>query len=148
MILVFCDGGSRGNPGPAAYGFVIQHGEVKVLQSNLEWLLDGKTLYEGKKFLGSATNNVAEWEGLKQALTYLVQQGLTSEPVQVFLDSLLVVNQMNGSWKVKQPHLKPYHAEVTALKNNFHSISFTHIYREFNKNADRLANEAMDAAEL
>lgn len=126
---LFSDGGSRGNPGPAGAGFVLYD------EKNNE-------LFVGKKFLGIATNNVAEYMalilGLKEA------HKLGGKTLKCFLDSELIVKQLNGEYRVKHPDMKPLFAQVQSLLPSFDSISFVHVRREKNKRADQLANEAMD----
>jgi probable phosphoglycerate mutase len=122
------DGGSRGNPGPAAYG-------VRIEQA------DG-TIVELKKFLGSCTNNVAEYNGLLAALRWSAEHHLS--PLLVRSDSELLVKQMRGEYRVKNPGLQPLYEEARSLIRQIGRVSFEHIRREFNKDADRLANEAMD----
>jgi ribonuclease HI len=130
MIQLYTDGGSRGNPGPAAYGFLIYEGDEEVYS-------------EGKK-LGTATNNVAEYtaviEGLKKC------RGL-GDKVDVFSDSELVMRQLSGRYKVKKEHLKPLFHSVKQLENEFFKeVSYTHRKREHPMQilADALVNEALD----
>ncbi|MFV0495622.1 bifunctional RNase H/acid phosphatase [Mycobacterium sp.] len=131
-VTVEADGGSRGNPGPAGYGAVV-------------WTADRRTiLAESKQAIGRATNNVAEYRGLISGLDDAVKLGATE--VSVLMDSKLVVEQMSGRWKVKHPDLVDLHAQAQALAANFLRIDYSWIPRERNKHADRLANEAMDAA--
>lgn len=131
-VIVEADGGSRGNPGPAGYGSVV-------------WTADRSTvLAESKQAIGRATSNVAEYRGLIAGLAEAVRLGATE--VSVFMDSKLVVEQMAGRWKVKHPALAPLHAEARALASTFERIGYTWVPREKNSHADRLANEAMDAA--
>lgn len=131
-VLIEADGGSRGNPGPAGYGAVV-------------WSADrGSVLAEAKSAIGWATNNVAEYRGLIAGLDAAV--GLGATEVDAYLDSKLVVEQMSGRWRVKHPDLAPLHQEAKELARKFDSISFTWIPRDKNSHADRLANEAMDAA--
>jgi ribonuclease HI len=130
MIHLYTDGGSRGNPGPAAYGFLIC-GEERELYK------------EGKK-LGTTTNNVAEYkaiiEGLRKALDH-------SESVEVFSDSELVVKQLNGRYKVKKEHLRALYLAVKDLEKRFKKVTYTHRPREspMQKKADALVNEALDS---
>ncbi len=132
-VIVEADGGSRGNPGPAGYGAVV-------------WTADRATvLAESKQAIGRATNNVAEYRGLIAGLQEAVRLGATE--VAVFMDSKLVVEQMAGRWKVRHPALAPLHAQARALASRFASVSYRWLPREKNAHADRLANEAMDAAE-
>ncbi len=131
-VIIEADGGSRGNPGPAGFGSVV-------------WSADHTTiLAEIKEAIGSATNNVAEYRGLIAGLTEAARLGATD--VEVRLDSKLVVEQMSGRWKVKHPDIARLHREASELASGFERISFTWVPREQNSHADRLANEAMDAA--
>jgi ribonuclease HI len=122
------DGGSRGNPGPAGYG-------VHIEQS------DG-TILELKEFLGSCTNNVAEYSGLLAALRWAADHGVSD--LRIRSDSELLVKQMRGEYRVKNPGLLPLYDEARALMRTIGRVTFEHVRREFNKDADRLANEAMD----
>jgi probable phosphoglycerate mutase len=131
-VIIEADGGSRGNPGPAGYGAVV-------------WTADrAAALAENKQAIGRATNNVAEYRGLIAGLDDAVKMGATE--VSVLMDSKLVVEQMAGRWKVKHPDLVELHAQARALAAQFRRISYTWIPRARNGYADRLANEAMDAA--
>ena len=131
-VIVEADGGSRGNPGPAGYGSVV-------------WTADRSTmLAESKQAIGHATNNVAEYRGLIAGLEEAAK--LNAAEVAVVMDSKLVVEQMSGRWKVKHPDLAELHAQARALASRFEQIDYTWIPRAQNSYADRLANEAMDAA--
>jgi broad specificity phosphatase PhoE/ribonuclease HI len=131
-VLVEADGGSRGNPGPAGYGSVV-------------WTADRSTvLAESKQAIGHATNNVAEYRGLIAGLEEAAK--LEATEVAVAMDSKLVVEQMSGRWKVKHPDLAELHASARAVASRFERVSYTWIPRAQNSHADRLANEAMDAA--
>ncbi len=131
-VIVEADGGSRGNPGPAGYGTVV-------------WSTDRATvLAEVKHAIGRATNNVAEYRGLIAGLEEAATLGATD--VQVLMDSKLVVEQMSGRWKVKHPDIAALHQRATALSTRFDQITYAWIPRAKNSHADRLANEAMDAA--
>jgi ribonuclease H / adenosylcobalamin/alpha-ribazole phosphatase len=131
-VLVEADGGSRGNPGPAGYGSVV-------------WTADRSTaLAESKQAIGIATNNVAEYRGLIGGLAEAAK--LHATDVAVSMDSKLVVEQMSGRWQVKHPDLRKLHADARALASQFERISYRWIPRAENSHADRLANEAMDAA--
>lgn len=133
-FTIYGDGGSRGNPGPAGSGAIIRNE-------------DGETVATVSEFLGVATNNVAEYTAVLRALEKLavVLESKASEAeVRVCMDSMLVVKQMTGEWKLKHPGLKPLAARVSELVYLFKAVSFEHVYRDFNKDADRLANEAMD----
>jgi probable phosphoglycerate mutase len=131
-VVIEADGGSRGNPGPAGYGSVV-------------WNADRSTvLAESKQAIGRATNNVAEYRGLIAGLEEAARLGAAE--VEVSMDSKLVVEQMCGRWKVKHPDLAELHARARGLASGFDRASYTWIPRERNSHADRLANEAMDAA--
>ena len=131
-VVVEADGGSRGNPGPAGYGAVVRDAET------------GEVLAERAAGLGRVTNNVAEYAGLIAGLTAAAE--LAPSGVEVRMDSKLVVEQMSGRWQVKHPAMKPLHAEAKALLRGLPAVRFTWIPRAQNLHADRLANEAMDAA--
>ena len=124
------DGGSRGNPGPAGYGVRIEQ--------------DDGTIVEIKESLAMATNNVAEYSGLLAALRWAVAQGLST--LHIRSDSELLVKQMKGEYRVKHPGLQPLYEDARALMKQIGRVRFEHVRREFNKDADRLANEAMDEA--
>ena len=131
-VVIEADGGSRGNPGPAGYGAVV-------------WSSDRATvLAESKQDIGRATNNVAEYRGLIAGLDDALKLGATE--AAVFLDSKLLVEQMSGRWKVRHPDLIELHAQARKLASRLDRISYTWVPRERNSYADRLANEAMDAA--
>ncbi len=131
-VIVEADGGSRGNPGPAGFGAVV-------------WSADHSTiLAEIKEAIGTATNNVAEYRGLIAGLTEAARLGAID--VAALLDSKLVVEQMSGRWKVKHPDLAELHREARRLASGFDRVTFRWVPREKNSHADRLANEAMDAA--
>ena len=128
-VKIFSDGGSRGNPGPSASGFVILDMEDNVLVD--------KGVY-----LGITTNNQAEYIALKLALEECIHMGV--HDAQVYLDSLLVVNQLKGIFKVKNRDLWPIHDAIKQLAKKFNKISFSHVPREFNKLADAAVNRALD----
>ena len=131
-VLVEADGGSRGNPGPAGYGTVV-------------WTADrGTVLAEAKSSIGIATNNVAEYRGLIAGLAEAAGVGATE--VEAHMDSKLVIEQMAGRWRVKHPDLAPLHQQAKDLARKFDRVGYTWIPRAENSHADRLANEAMDAA--
>jgi ribonuclease H / adenosylcobalamin/alpha-ribazole phosphatase len=131
-VVIEADGGSRGNPGPAGYGAVV-------------WDADrANVLAESKQAIGHATNNVAEYRALIAGLDDAARLGASD--AAVYMDSKLVVEQMSGRWKVKHPDLAQLHAQARTLASRFARISYAWIPRERNKHADRLANEAMDAA--
>ncbi|WP_189160089.1 bifunctional RNase H/acid phosphatase [Lentzea pudingi] len=129
-MIVEADGGSRGNPGPAGYGAVVRD------------KLSGETLAERKGFIGVATNNVAEYQGLIAGLRAARELG--AETVDVRMDSKLVVEQMSGRWKIKHPSMQPLAREAQEVARDLGRVTYEWIPRERNKQADRLANEAMD----
>ena len=130
-IVVHIDGASRGNPGPAAYGIVVD-------------AADGSKLAGFSRYLGKATNNVAEYQGLLAALEYALQNGYSR--VQVQTDSELLALQIQGVYKVKSPGLKPLCERARQLIARLDSFSIEHVPREQNREADRLANLALDEA--
>lgn len=131
-IVIYTDGGARGNPGPAGAGAVI--------------LKDGAVIAEVKKYLGPVqTNNWAEYEAVVIALLKAKELGLTGD-IEFRLDSKLVVEQLMGNWKIKEPTLKPQVAKVKELLADFGTVRFGYVPREQNKEADRLVNEAIDSA--
>ena len=123
------DGGSRGNPGPAGAGFVIER--------------DGEIVCRAGRFLGSVTNNVAEYEALIWGLENVSAMGFGT--VTVYADSELLVKQVNGQYRVKNEGLKPLFARALKLLREFTTFKVSHVRREFNKEADEMANQAMDA---
>ncbi|MGW5576354.1 bifunctional RNase H/acid phosphatase [Micromonospora chokoriensis] len=132
VVTVEADGGSRGNPGPAGYGAVVRDPET------------GEVLAERSESLGTATNNVAEYQGLIAGLTAAAELGAAE--VDVRMDSKLVVEQMCGRWQIKHPGLRPLAAKAAGLVGRFAAVRFAWIPRDQNRHADALANAAMDAA--
>jgi ribonuclease HI len=128
--IVHTDGAARGNPGPAAIGVVIEDEE-------------GRTVYEASRALGVRTNNEAEYLALITALEYL--KGVRPKEAEFRLDSELVVKQISGQYKVKEPRLQALHGQVIMLLNAVAKYTFRHVRREENSRADGLANEALDA---
>lgn len=128
--IIYADGGSRGNPGPSASGFVIMNGQEHVI-------------HEGGMYLGITTNNQAEYHGVRLALEKALEMGVRS--VDFRLDSLLVVNQMNGIYKIKNRDLWPIHERIRELMTKFDKVTFSHIRREFNQLADGMVNKILDA---
>jgi ribonuclease HI len=124
------DGGARGNPGPAAYGYVLEAGDGTVLDARGE-------------AIGVATNNVAEYRGLLAGLEAALERGV--EEVEVVSDSELVVKQMRGEYKVKNETLRDLVDEAQALESRFRRVTYTAVRREHNELADRLVNEALDS---
>jgi probable phosphoglycerate mutase len=130
-VVIEADGGSRGNPGPAGYGAVVMDADTLAV------------LAERKEYIGIETNNVAEYRGLIAGLEAASE--LAASEVAVRMDSKLVVEQMSGRWQVKHPAMRPLARRAAELSSQFERISYTWIERAKNKQADRLANEAMDA---
>ena len=130
-LTIYTDGGSRGNPGLAAIGVVIEQGSEKKIEF-------------GKR-IGVATNNVAEYTAVLEALQYVQEQSLPSTDIHFFLDSLLVVNQMNGLFKVKDVNLQMLLQKIRSLEQQLHKkITYTHVPREQNREADKMVNLALD----
>lgn len=132
VVVAYIDGGARGNPGPAGYGVRIEYP-------------DGTLVDEFCDSIGVATNNVAEYRGLLAALEYAAAHGYPA--VIVRSDSLLLVKQMLGEYRVKHPGLQPLYRAATALVSRFRRVTFEHVDRLRNAHADRLANEAMDQSQ-
>jgi ribonuclease HI len=132
-VTVFTDGGARGNPGPSGIG-------VQILDESNE------VISELSEFIGEATNNVAEYTAVKRALEHMQEFFDDSKAVQVAinLDSQLVERQLNDAYKIKDETLKTQADAIKVLQNEFAAVTYTHVMREDNKEADRLANEAMD----
>jgi len=125
------DGGSRGNPGPAAYGYVLESEDGHVLDARGE-------------AIGTATNNVAEYRGLIAGLESAVQRGV--DELEVVSDSELLVKQMRGEYKVKNETLRTLQSEAAELAAGLERVTYTAVRRVHNELADRLVNEALDAA--
>lgn len=128
---MFIDGAARGNPGPAGWGAFAR-------------FEDGRTI-EAWGWLGRTTNNVAEYGGLLAALE--LAQGAGAEDVEIVSDSQLLVRQMLGEYRVRHPNLLPLFTRAQQLRRNFHRFAIRHVLRAENKEADRLANRAVDAEE-
>jgi mutator protein MutT len=129
-LVIYSDGGSRGNPGPSAAGFVVMNADEHVI-------------HEGGMYLGITTNNIAEYQGVRLGLEKAKEMG--AKTVDFRSDSLLVVNQMNGMYKIKNRELWPIHERIVELINSFEKVSFTHIKREFNQLADGMVNKILNA---
>jgi ribonuclease HI len=125
---IFTDGGSRGNPGPAAYAYVIKR--------------PGQPDIEEMAYLGQSTNNIAEYTGLVKAFEHAKELG--GKKLIVNSDSELMVKQMNGQYKVKNEGLRPLYEQAAKLRKHFEAVTIKHVYREQNAQADALCNEAMD----
>lgn len=133
-IHLYTDGGARGNPGPSGIGAWAKESE-------------GEIIFELSKYIGTHTNNFAEYEALIEGLHALHKKGKGVEKVLVHMDSELIVKQMKGEYKVRDVGLKKQHERVKKLLEHFSLVSFTHIPREKNARADELANIAMDKGE-
>ena len=123
------DGGSRGNPGPAAYGVVVRDPR-------------GEVVAKLKKYIGRTTNNVAEYYGLIAALDYAQSHGVRA--IRIESDSELLVKQMRGQYKVKSGELRPLFERARKMSHSFESFKIEHVFREQNREADALVNEALD----
>jgi len=128
-LEVFVDGGSRGNPGPAGGGFAVYSG--------------GKLVLKGSEYFGEKTNNQAEYLALRLALRETYDK-FGDVKIKCYMDSELVVHQMNGDYKVKSENVQPLFAEVQRIADQFKGFSIRHVKREQNQMADKLANDAMN----
>ena len=133
MLEVFADGGSRGNPGHAAYAFIVKK--------------DDQIIKEGKGYIGIATNNVAEYSALIEALKWL-SNNYAAQNLQISLDSQLVVSQLNGIFKVKDSKIRDLFFKVRELEPNFPKLIYKHIPRQQNSQADKLVNTVLDEVTL
>lgn len=131
-IIAYSDGGSRGNPGPSASGYILMDETEKVI-------------YEGGTFLGITTNNIAEYQAVYLGLEKALELG--ASVVDFRLDSLLVVNQMNGIYKIKNTELTPINNRIHELMTQFEKVIFTHVRREYNQLADGMVNKILDGHE-
>lgn len=129
-IKLFGDGGSRGNPGPSASGYVLLD-------------MDDNIIFKSGVYLGITTNNQAEYQALKFGLEEAHKMGVRE--VDVYMDSLLVINQMKGIFKVKNRDLWPIHESIKELAKQFKKVTYTHVPRELNKLADAEVNTTLDA---
>ncbi|MSO17110.1 MAG: hypothetical protein CK520_01670 [Actinobacteria bacterium] len=133
VVELYTDGGARGNPGPAGIGAVVYDPSTSPPQ----------VLASVSETIGVATNNVAEYRAMIVGLE--ISANFPAQLLRVRSDSLLVIRQLQGVWKVKQPHLKPLHAQALALLRNTHAFDLDHVPREKNTEADFLVNAALDA---
>jgi probable phosphoglycerate mutase len=129
MLLINTDGGARNNPGPAGVGAVIAR--------------EGTVIHELSEYIGEQTNNFAEYTAVIRALEVCVEKKWI-EPITFQCDSKLVVEQVQGNWKIKEPTLRPLVAKVRELAARFPSVLYRYVPREENSEADRLVNEAID----
>ena len=131
-FIIYSDGGSRGNPGPSASGFVVMNADEEVL-------------HQGGMYLGITTNNQAEYHGVRLGLEKALEMGAKS--VDFRMDSLLVVNQLNGVYKIKNRDLWPINERIRELAGQFEKVTFSHVRREFNQLADGMVNKILNAHE-
>lgn len=129
-VLIYTDGGSRNNPGEAGIGAVIYK--------------EGEVVAEVSEYIGIQTNNWAEYQAIIRALETVLECGLQDEVIEIRMDSKLAAEQLKGSWKVKEPTLKPQFEKARLLIEKCTEVRLVHVPREENKVADKLANEAMD----
>jgi len=129
ILVINTDGGARGNPGPAGIGVVIRD-------------TSGEILFEHGGYIGEATNNIAEYKALLKAVE--TARDLGADELKINMDSELIVRQMLGQYKIKQPDLQKLAGEVVKVLKGFPNYSFTHVRREQNKEADALVNQALD----
>lgn len=132
-VVIFSDGGSRGNPGPSAAGYVIVNSQQHVIA-------------EGGEYLGIMNNNLAEYHGVRLGLEKALELGFRKVDFKV--DSMLVVNQMKGYYKIKNRELWPINEQIRALMTHFDRVSFTHVNRQFNQLADGMVNKTLNAREV
>ena len=132
-VIIYADGGSRGNPGPSASGFIIMDRAQNIVS-------------RGNEYLGITTNNQAEYHGVRIAMERAIELGY--KKIDFRLDSMLVVNQMNGAYVIKNRDLWPINERIHELMKNFEHVSFRHVPRESNQLADAEVNQALDAHKL
>ena len=141
ILIIHSDGGARGNPGPAGIGVVLQSEDTAAVAGSAP--SNQTIIAEIQKYIGETTNNVAEYSALLAGLNRAEELGYAN--IRCFLDSELVVKQLNGQYKIREPHLQQLAAEVLRLRNKFANVTFTHVRREKNSHADKLVNAAIDA---
>jgi mutator protein MutT len=129
-LVIYSDGGSRGNPGPSAAGYIVLNNRQEVIA-------------EGGEYLGITTNNQAEYQGVRLGLEKAIELGF--KKVDFKLDSMLVVNQMKGLYKIKNRELWPINERIRMLMTQFDRVTFTHVNRQFNQLADGMVNKTLDA---
>ena len=135
-IIIYIDGGSRGNPGPSAFGMILCNDKGDILKKYSE-------------YIGKATNNEAEYQGLifalKKAKAYFGKEKIKKMGIELFSDSQLLVKQMNGEYKVLNSNIQPLFLTAWNLKIDYKNIRISFIAREKNEQADKLVNQALDA---
>jgi len=135
-IIIYIDGGSRGNPGPSAFGVILCNGQGDILKKYSE-------------YIGKATNNEAEYQGLifalKKAKAYFGKEKIKKMGIELFSDSQLLVKQMNGEYKVLNSRIQPLFLIAWNLKIDYKNIRISFVSREKNKEADKLVNQALDS---
>lgn len=129
-LIIYTDGGSRGNPGPSASGYVIMDENKEILE-------------EGGEYLGITTNNQAEYQAVKLALEHA--EKFSPNSIEFRIDSLLVVNQMNGIYKIRNRDLWPVHKAIKDLAGKYPKVTYNHVRRENNKLADKMVNDILDS---
>ena len=129
-LILFTDGASRGNPGPASYGFTISDEK-------------GKLIYEEGKYIGTETNNIAEYTAVLESFKW-ISKNIKQPEIKLYADSKLVAEQLSGKWKIKNLGLKPLFYQIKTLEMAFAGVTYSHIPRERNTVADGLANLALD----
>lgn len=130
MVIIYSDGGSRGNPGPSAAGFVIINDQQELIE-------------QGGEYLGITTNSLAEYHGVRLGLERALELGI--KRIDFRVDSMLVVNQLNGIYTIKNRELWPVHERIRQLIHQFEIVKFSHVKREFNQLADGMVNKTLDA---
>jgi ribonuclease HI len=131
-LTIYTDGASRGNPGPASYGFTISDENKKLL-------------VEEGEYIGETTNNVAEYTAVLKSFQKVVEKFGSNVQISLLADSKLVAEQLSGRYKIKSPHLIPIVESIKVIAAGFDKVTYTHIPREQNTLADKLANKALDA---
>lgn len=129
-LTIYTDGGSRGNPGNAAYGFVVY--------------IDGKEIYSEGRYLGIQTNNYAEYMAVIKSFEWVRTTYKQDVTIDLYCDSLLVASQLTGKYKIKHPVIKQLAKTAKALESYFENVSYSHVLRAQNKDADRMVNKALD----
>ena len=128
-LFIHTDGGARGNPGPGAIGVVVLDEKKKVIK-------------EIGKYIGKSTNNEAEYKAVVEGLKTCKEMG--GKELKFFIDSLLVVSQLNGKFKIKEPRMKTFFNEAKMIEKSFESVKYIHVPREKNYIADKIVNEVLD----